>query len=118
MLKNNLELVKGEEDCADEEEAGDGVVPAQVFAEVEGNEDAEDDQGDDFLNHLQLHGGETGGADAVGRDLEAVLEEGDGPTDKDHLPERLLAKAEVTVPGKSHENVGECEKNYCPHSLV
>jgi len=107
--------VKGEEDRADEEARGDGVIPAQMLAEVEGDEDAEDDQGDDFLNDFELHGREAVCADAVGRDLEAVLEEGNRPTHEDDLPERLVAKAEVAVPGKGHEDVGDGEKDYGPH---
>jgi hypothetical protein len=34
--------VKREEDRADQAERGDGVVPAQMLAEVERDEDAED----------------------------------------------------------------------------
>ena len=84
--------MKCEEDRTDEEEAGDGVIPAQVFAEVIGDEDAEDEQRDDFLNDFELDRREAVCADAIGRDLEAVLEEGNRPTDEDDLPERLMAK--------------------------
>ena len=107
--------MEGEEDRADEEARGDGVVPAQVLAEVEGDEDAEDDERNHFLNDLELHGGEAVCADAIGWDLEAVFKQGNGPTDEDHFPERLMAKAEVTVPGKGHEDVGDGEKVYGPH---
>ena len=110
--------MEGEEDRAHQEEPGDGVIPAQMLAEVEGDKDAEDDQGDDFLNDLELDGREAVCSDAVGRNLEAVLEECNRPTDEDHLPERLVAKAEVTVPGKRHEDVGDGEKNYSPHMLM
>ncbi len=108
--------MKCEEDRADEEEAGDGVIPAQVLAEVKGDEDAEDDQGDDFLNDFELDGREAVCAYAVGRDLEAILKEGNGPTDENDLPERFMAKAEVTVPGEGHEDVGDGEKDYSPHT--
>jgi len=110
--------MEGEEDCADEEARGDGVVPAQVLAEIEGDEDAEDDERNHFLNDLELHGGEAVCADAIGRDLEAVFKQGNGPTDEDHFPERLMAKAEVTVPGEGHEDVGDDEKDYCPHISI
>jgi hypothetical protein len=36
--------------------SGGGVVPAQMLAEVEGDEDAEDHQRDDLLDHLELDG--------------------------------------------------------------
>ena len=35
------------------------MVPAQMFAEVVRDENAEDDQRDDLLNHLELHGREA-----------------------------------------------------------
>ena len=101
--------MEGEEDGADEEACGDGVIPAQMLAEIEGGEDSEDDEGDDFLNDFELDGREAGSADAVGGDLEAVFKQRDSPTDEDDLPESLLAEAEVTVPGKSHEDVGDGE---------
>ena len=91
------------------------MIPAQVLAEVEGDEDAEDDQGDDFLNDFELDGRKAVCAEAIGGDLEAVLKEGNGPTDEDDLPERLVAEAEVSVPGKGHEDVGDGEKDYCDH---
>ena len=36
--------MEDEEGCADEEDPGGGVIPAQMLAEVEGDEDAEDDR--------------------------------------------------------------------------
>ena len=110
--------MEGEEDCADEEARGDGVVPAQVLAEIEGDEDAEDDERNHFLNDLELHGGEAVCADAIGWDLEAVFKQGNGPTDEDHFPERLMAKAEVTVPGEGHEDVGDDEQDDSPHISI
>ena len=110
--------MEGEEDRADEEACRDGVVPAQVLAEIEGDEDAEDDERNHFLNDLELHGGEAVCAKAIGRDLEAVLKEGNRPTDEDDFPKRLMAKAEMTVPGKGHEDIGDDEQDYCPHILI
>jgi len=52
-----------------------------MLAEVEEGEDGEDDEGDDLLDDLELDGREAVGADAVGGNLQAVLEEGDAPTD-------------------------------------
>ena len=79
---------------------------------------AKDDEGDDFLNHLELHGSEAAVADAVGRYLEAVFEEGDAPAHDDDLPQRLILKLQVPVPGNRHENVGANEKNNCPHKWI
>jgi hypothetical protein len=107
--------MKGEEDLSYEEECGNGVVPVQMLAEVGGDKDAENYQRDDFLDHLQLHGAEAVSANAVGRHLEAVLEESNAPTDEDDLPQRFLTEAQVAVLGKGHEGVGDGEKNDGPH---
>jgi PLP dependent protein len=110
--------MKDKERRGDQADGGSGVVPAQVLAEVKEGEDGEDGERDDLLDHFELHGGKAGGADAVGGDLKHVFEKGDAPTDKDDLPQGLLAVFQVAVPGEGHEDVGEDEKDYCPHSLV
>ena len=109
------EVVESEEDGPDEEESRDGVIPAQVLAEVERYKDAEHDECDDFLNHLELNGAEVTGTDAVGGNLEAVFEEGDYPAYENDFPQGFATKPEVSVPGKRHEDVGDDEKNDCPH---
>lgn len=76
-----------EEGSGDEAAEGYGVVPVEPFAEVVDGEDAEDREGDDLLDDLELGRRESAGADAVGGDLETVLEEGDAPADEDDLPE-------------------------------
>ena len=81
------------------------MVPVQSFAEVVDGEDSEDSQGDDLLNDFKLGGREGSGTDAVGRNLQAVLEEGDAPADKDDFPERDIFVLEVSVPGDGHEDV-------------
>ena len=110
--------MKDEEDRADQAEGRGSVVPAQVLAKVESNENAENNQGDDFLNDFQLHRVKPVGSEAVGRDLEAVLEKGNTPTHEDDLPERLLPEAQMAIPREGHEDVGEDEKNDCPHYQV
>ena len=47
---------------------------------------------------------------AIGRHLQAVLDEGDHPAHDDHLPERRVLEAQVTVPGQRHEDVGGDEQ--------
>src|ERR1700722_7285212 len=98
--RSRLELVKCEEGRGDQEASCNGVIPAQVRAEIVSSEDAEYRERDDFLNHLELHGSEAAVADAVGRHLKAILKEGDTPADQDDLPKRLLPIFQVTVPGK------------------
>ena len=96
-----LELVEHEEGSGDEAGEGGEVIPVEAVAEVEEAEDAED--------------GEGTGADAVCGDLQAVLEEGDGPADQDDLPKGDLFELEVAVPGKGHEDVGADKQKDGPH---
>src|SRR4051794_3071074 len=91
------------------------MIPAQMLVEVKRYEDAEDHERDDFLNHLELDGVEVSGTGAVGGDLEAVFEEGNHPAYEDDFPQGFATKPEVSVPGKRHEDVGDDEKNDCPH---
>ena len=107
--------MKGEEGRGDQKPSCDGVIPAQVGTEIVGGEYAEDRERNDFLNYFELHRSEAAVADAVCRHLEAILEEGDSPTDQNDLPQRFVAESEVPVPGKGHENVGNGEKNDGPH---
>jgi PLP dependent protein len=110
--------MKHEEACRDQADSRGGVVPAQMFAEVEEGEDGEDDERNDLLDDLELDGREAVGADAVGRHLEAVFEEGDAPADQDDLPQRFLAEFQVAVPGEGHKDVGEDEQDDCPHGRI
>jgi len=99
----------------DVENRGDAVVPAQMRAEVIRGEDGEDRQRDDFLNYFELHGRETAITDTVRGHLEAVLEEGNAPTDDDYLPQLLLPIFQVAVPGNGHKDVGADEEHDGPH---
>jgi pyridoxal phosphate enzyme (YggS family) len=110
--------VEGEEGRCDETDSGGGVVPVEMFAEVEEGEDGEDAERDDLLDHLELDRREAGGADAVGGDLQQVLEKSNAPADKDDLPQCVLTVFQVAVPGKGHEDVGEDEQNDSPHIAV
>ena len=107
--------MKDEERRRHQAHARGGVIPAQVLAEVESNEDAEDHQGDDLLHHFELDGREAVSAQAVSGNLEAVLKEGDAPTDEDDLPQRFMTEPQVAIPGEGHEDVGDDEQNNGPH---
>ena len=98
-------FVEHEEGSADEAAEGYGVVPVEPLSEVVDSEDSEDAEGDDLLNHLELGWREGGGADPICWYLQAVLEEGDAPADKDDFPECDIFVFEVSVPGNSHEDV-------------
>lgn len=80
-------------------------------------EDYEYGEGDHLLDHLELQQGEATTvpieADAVGRYLEAIFEEGDEPADQDHTDQGQLAEPavlgqlQVAVPCKRHKDVGD-----------
>ena len=86
-------LQEGEEDG--ENQAGEGceMVPVEGLSlEDEQDDYREDRKGDHFLDDLELDEVERtavlGVTDAVGRDGEAVLEEGDAPGEQDDQDER------------------------------
>src|SRR5436305_10242771 len=54
-------------------------------------------------------------ANTVGRDLKAVFKESYSPTDERYLPQRNVLVFQVAVPGKSHKDVGDQEKNNGKH---
>lgn len=92
------------------------VVPPQGvrFHEDDG-EDREDQQGDDLLDHFELPDREgasqLGAADAVGRDLETVFEQGDPPAEQDdgQHPEALYFgfESDMPVPSQCHKGIGK-----------
>jgi len=108
--------VKDKEGRSDEAESGCSVVPSQLRAEVERCEDTEDYEGNDFLDDFKLDRGKAAITESICGHLEAVLEKGNGPTYEDDFPKRLRFKFQMTVPGNGHEDVGEDEKNHCPHT--
>ena len=67
-----------------------------LILEEEQHEDGEYSQGEELLNHLELPEVERTAifneADAVGRHHEAVLDQGDAPTEKDDHRQRELAE--------------------------
>ena len=84
------------------------MVPAQFLAEDGDGEGGKHDEGNDFLDDLELRGRKGGVADAVGGHLEAVFEERDAPTDQDdrqHGPLGTPQELQVAVPGERHEEV-------------
>src|SRR5207253_11177960 len=65
-------------------------------------------QRDDFLQDLELAELQLGVADAVGRDLQQVLEQRDSPAHQCGDDPRPLAQMpQMGIPGKGHEDVGE-----------
>lgn len=103
------------------------VVPAQrVGAHEHQGEDREHRQRDDLLNDLELPdrigAAEFGASQAVCRDLEAILEQGDEPAHQDNgqEPETLEMRLEgdMAVPRKGHEGVRDDEQYDSGESAV
>jgi hypothetical protein len=103
-----VEDKEGSQSDAGEAEA---VVPFEGIAKIGDGKNGKDRESDDFLNGFELGAGEFVRPDAIGRNLEAVFEEGDAPTGQNHLPERRIAIFQMTVPGEGHEDIGDGEKN-------
>ena len=80
-------------------------------------EDDENNQGDDLLNHLELHQTEWPAivtkANAVSRHLKAILKQSQEPAEQDDTeqwqmvkPAELLTHLQMAIPSTRHENVG------------
>ena len=92
------------------------MIPAQSGAKVERGKNSEHRQRNDLLNHLELNRREAAISEPIGGNLKAILKEGDAPADEDDLPQRLLPKLQMPIPGNRHKDIGEDEKNDGPHS--
>lgn len=112
-----LPLVKNEKCGQNDTTEACGIVPLNVFAEIEDRERRENRKRDDFLNRLQLRGGKFIRADAVRRDLEAVFEERNPPAHENHFPKSGRPEFQMTVPGEGHENIGNGEQDNCSHRV-
>jgi hypothetical protein len=117
MLKSSP-FMEDEEGSEDEAECAYTVIPFEFFAQIDDGENREDTEGDNFLDGFELGGVEFIGADAVGRNLEAVFEEGHAPTGDDDFPQSFTAIFEMTVPGEGHKDVGDEEQSNGTHSGV
>src|SRR5882757_5723179 len=110
-----LELMEHEERPGHQTAESSKVIPVQLVAKIKRGEHPKHRQRDHLLNHLQLIRREGLRADPVGRYLQAVLKEGDAPTDQNHLPKRHLAKLQVPVPREGHKNVRANQQQNGPH---
>jgi hypothetical protein len=111
----NLLEHENKEDGSHHHQEADNVIPFQIFTQIKHREKAEDDQSNDFLHDLELSGAELLRPDAIGRDLEAILEKRDTPASKDRHPERDVFVLQMAIPGKRHEDVGNGQKDNRSH---
>src|SRR5713226_9534363 len=87
------------------------MVPANFLAEIKNGEPAEDAQGDDFLQNLELGDGIEGVSPAIGRDLEYVLKKSDAPARQYDQPKRRAFVFQMPVPRERHEQVGRRQQD-------
>jgi hypothetical protein len=100
-----LPLLENEERGQHDEEKSHRVVPLDIVPQIENGENREDHQRDDFLDGFQLRRIETVAADAVSRDLKAILKKSDAPAYQRDLPQRHILIFQMPVPGKGHKYV-------------
>ncbi len=81
------------------------VVPTNSLAQVGEREDRENRERDDFLDDLQLGGGEVGVALAIGGNHQAILEEGDAPARQRDESQQCALELQMPIPNESHEDV-------------
>ena len=104
------------------------MIPVDGLSlEDEQDDDAEDGQGDNFLNDFELQEVERAAvvleADAVGRDCEAVFKKGDTPREKDDADQRPsgrdfhLGEFQVSIPGERHEDIRENKHDDRPNPV-
>src|ERR1044072_631092 len=106
-----LPFLKDEERASRNQREADEVIPPDRLLQVGQRKDGEDQQGDHFLQGLQLRGRIDRIAVAVRRHGEAILHERDRPADQDHRPQRHPLELEMPIPGERHEQVGADQQN-------
>jgi hypothetical protein len=94
------------------------VIPLHRLSKIDPGKNHEDSQRDHFLHDLQLVGTKLPEAQPVARYLQAILREGDQPTDEDYFPQIRRTMLQVTVPRQCHENVGANQQQYSRHLFV
>lgn len=98
-----------------------GVIPPEAFGlEKQRAEQHKNHQSNDLLNDFQLHERERSAVflkpDAVCRHLKTIFEECDAPAKKNDTDEgqgmkpRNVFHPQMSIPRKSHENVGRNEQ--------
>src|SRR4029077_12101218 len=92
------------------------VIPLDLLVQVKDREDGENRKRNYFLDGLELRRGELVRPNAIRRDLKALRKKGDAPANDDDFEQRRLAVLQVTIPGKSHKNVGDGEQDDRGHN--
>lgn len=101
----------------DEIHGPDHAQPCPEKVELDGGFHVEDgkrneyQQRNDFLHYFELRQAQHCKANAIGRYLQQILEQGDTPTDQCSNDPGLFTKiTQVGIPCEGHEYIGENEK--------
>ena len=87
------------------------VVPLERFTQIENRKAHENRQRNDLLDGFKLRGTEVAVAYAIGRHLKTVFKKSNEPADNDNVPESDFRKTQMSVPSKSHKQVGAQQKS-------
>jgi hypothetical protein len=112
-------FLKNDEHGTDHHGKTSQIVPFEFFLQIQHREDATHDQGNHFLDSLQLGGVELVMPDAIRRYLETIFHEGNSPARQNHKPQGRIFIFKMTVSGERHEDVGHGEnKMVCIGSFL
>jgi hypothetical protein len=105
-------FLKNKEDSDYHKSETDKIIPFEFFLKIEDRKDRENKQCDHFLYGFQFCCCEPAMSDTVGRNLKTIFNKGDSPRDKNHKHKRFVFELEMSIPGKSHEDIrGEKKQN-------
>ena len=91
--------------CAEDAYERSHVVPSRHFSQIKEGEDREDYQRNDFLDDLELVGGEFSVADSICGNLKAIFRKRDQPAHDDYQHQRPVSEPQMAVPGNRHEGI-------------
>ena len=87
------------------------VIPFERFTEIKNRKAHEDRKRNDLLNSFKFGGTEVAVAYAIGRHLKTVFKKSNETGENDKGRESDVGKTQMSVPSKSHKEVGEQEKS-------
>src|SRR5262245_44325589 len=84
----------------------EALAESDRLLQIQVREPGEHYEGDHLLDRLQLCWVIDRAAVTIRRHREAIFDEGQAPTDKDHISDRHLFVAKMPIPGGRHEYTG------------
>ena len=103
------------QDRTHDQQASPQMIPAQFLVEVSDCKQAENQQRDDLLSHLELNGSKLGGTPTVGRDLKTIFKKRNQPADQNGQREGCVFVFEVAIPREGHKKIGNGQQKNRPH---